>query len=551
MADQQEKILVVESDPIVSDLIARQALGGQGFKVKVVEDASTAIQQVASFAPDLVIANLELPGLSGKDMMAALSSQGAQAPVIMIADQGKERDVIQAFRLGASDYISAPVRETEVVAAVERALKTVRARQEREALRRQIERTNEELQKRVNELTTIFSIGKAVTSITDQKKLFDKIIEGATKITTADYGWLLQLDERSNQYILAAHLNLPKSLAGKLGKQWDDGMSSLVAMSGESLSIHGEAIRQFTIGSLGRSALAVPVKVGKNTIALLSVVRRKDVEFSQSDIAMLEAVSDYASISMANVRLFRALDERAASLQDAVESAQDSEKLKDDIIQNVSHELRTPLVIAKGHIDMLVDGEYGEISEKQQEGLQTAQGRLARMVEIIEAMTMMHELAAPKKLKNVNLSDLANQAVGRWDEDAKKQEIWVSLDVPSEPMMVVADSYQLSQVFDAILSNAIKFSPNGGDVNITLENDEDNFAHVSISDQGIGISKKNLKKVFERFYQVDGSTTRSFDGLGIGLSLVQDIITAHGGEVWAESKLEMGSTFHFKLPGLD
>ena len=162
---------------------------------------------------------------------------------------------------------------------------------------------------------------------------------------------------------------------------------------------------------------------------------------------------------------------------------------------------------------------------------------------------MMHEFAAPKNLKDVNLADLANQAVGRWDKDAKKHEIWVSLDLPSEPVMVKADSAQISQVFDALLSNAIKFSPNGGDVNVSLEKDEDNFAHVSVSDQGIGISKKNLRKVFERFYQVDGSTTRNFDGLGIGLSLVQDIITAHGGEVWVDSKLEMGSTFHFKLPG--
>jgi DNA-binding response OmpR family regulator len=311
MANQQARILVVENDPIVGDLIARQALGDQGYDIEVVNEANAAIRQAMSFSPDVVIANLELPGLSGKDLMVALASQNIHIPVIIIASQGQEKDIIQAFRLGASDYISAPIREAEVVSAVERALKTVRARKEREELSSQLQRTNQELEKRVNELITIFSLGKAVLSITDQKTLYDEIIKGAVNITQADYGWLLIRDERSNEFILRAQLNLPKSLLANMGKPWDDGISSLVAQSGESFSIFGDSFERFPLSSMGKSALVVPVKVIKQILALLVVMRKSAQEFGASDQAMLEAIGDYLAISLVNARLFRALSDES------------------------------------------------------------------------------------------------------------------------------------------------------------------------------------------------------------------------------------------------
>ena len=142
MAEQPERILIVEHDPAIGDLIARQTLRPQGYETKVVTQAADAIQQAAIFSPDVVIANLFLPGLSGKDLMAAFTAQSIDIPVIMIAPEGKELDVIRAFRLGASDYVTMPMREAEVVSAVERALKQVRARRERQRLSEQLERSN-------------------------------------------------------------------------------------------------------------------------------------------------------------------------------------------------------------------------------------------------------------------------------------------------------------------------------------------------------------------------------------------------------------------------
>lgn len=167
-ATLQERILVVEPDPAVRDLIGQQALKQAGFLVESASTASIAIRQAVSWSPDLIITNMNLPDLSGKDLIVALASQGVNVPVIVLADQGMESEVIQAFRLGAADYLSRPIREAEVVAAVERALTSVRAQKEREVMAQQLQGSNQKLNQRVQELTTILSLGKAVTSINHQ-----------------------------------------------------------------------------------------------------------------------------------------------------------------------------------------------------------------------------------------------------------------------------------------------------------------------------------------------------------------------------------------------
>jgi DNA-binding response OmpR family regulator len=177
MKTPRERVLLVENDPDVSDLISRQTLQAIGYRVEVAREATTAIREAARFCPDVIIADLNLPGLSGKDLLVALNSQGVEVPVIILAQKGTEADLVQAFRLGASDYLLLPAREAEVVSAVERVLKQVRARQERESLAKQLKQTNDELHRRVRELTTIFAIGKAFTSVTDQQTLFEKIVE--------------------------------------------------------------------------------------------------------------------------------------------------------------------------------------------------------------------------------------------------------------------------------------------------------------------------------------------------------------------------------------
>jgi two-component system NtrC family sensor kinase len=386
MRKSRERVLLVESDPEISDLIARQTLQALGYQVQVARVASAAIQESARFAPDIIITNLNLPDLSGKDLLVALTSQGVDAPVIVITQKGMEEDLVQAFRLGASDYLVWPIRETEVASAIERVVKQVRAKRERETLARQLKQTNDELQQRVRELTTIFAIGKAVTSITNQGELFEKIVEGAVYVTEADCGWLLLREEKSKIFTLAAQRNLPKSVAAKISQPWDDGISSLVALSGETLSISGEPLSRFKVSQLGQSALVVPVKIKKEVVGLLVVVRKAPTPFSPSNRTLLEAVADYASISLVNASLFKAIEERAKSLQQAAEESQASERKKDEMIKRLQKDLSKPLQSAIKSVDSLLVGENSRLNATQKEVMRGALSKLQDVSNIVDTL---------------------------------------------------------------------------------------------------------------------------------------------------------------------
>ena len=434
MSNSKDRILVVENDPIISDLIGRQALQSLGYNVQTVGDATAAIPQTLQFSPDVLIVDLNLPGLSGKDFLVALNSQGISTPVIVISQKGTEGDIIQAFRLGATDYLLWPVREAEVVSAVERVLTQVRERRERDHLARQLQQTNQELQFRLRELTTIFAVGKAVTSITDQRTLFDKIVEGSLKVTQADLGWFLLRDDTLKTFILAAHRNLPASLVGRQNQPWDDGISSLVAMSGESLSIFGDPLKRFKISTLGQAALISPIKVQKQVIGLLVVLRKAARPFGPSEQNLLEAVSDYASISLVNARLFRALEERARSLQTTAENSERGEKINNELLQSVNHELHRPLGQVSAAIDRLAEGQVGKLLAEQRQVLSFGQEQLQELNRIMDAINAQRQTDLLKAGVSVNLVEIARQSISHMQRYAQQNGLALLSELPSEPV---------------------------------------------------------------------------------------------------------------------
>jgi len=261
MATQRDRILIVASDPIITDVIGRQTLRAAGYPVSLATNAGEAIARAQEDAPEAIIVDIDLPGLSGKDLLVALKAHNITIPVIVLGRKGMEAAIIQTFRLGAADYLLWPVREPEILSSVERLLKQAQERRERDRLARQVQQGNAELQMRVRELTTIFSLGKAVTTVMDQAALFDKILDGAVSITQANLGWFLLAEEKNKSFVLAAQRGLPRTAQAQGAQLLDDGICSLVSMSGEALSIYGEPLRRFRVSSLGQSALIAPVKV--------------------------------------------------------------------------------------------------------------------------------------------------------------------------------------------------------------------------------------------------------------------------------------------------
>ncbi|MCI0550299.1 MAG: response regulator [Anaerolineae bacterium] len=380
MASTGDRILLVENDPEISDIIARQALKSVGYQVDVVQDSSSAIKRSLQTPPDLVIADLNLPGLSAKDLLVALTSQGVNTPLLVIASKGQEQDIIQAFRLGAADYLLWPARDAEVVSVVERVLQRVHEIRDRQRLDLKLSETNQELQRAVRELTAIINIGKAVVSITDQRFLFQKIVDGAVQVAEADIAWLLVRNEESKTFLLTAHRGLPSTWSSKMNMPLEDGISGLVALSGETLSIAGDALLKFRVANLGKSACAVPIKVQKEVIGMLVVVRKEERAFEKIEQRLLEAVADYASISLVNARLFRALN-------DSMQVSKDGEKQQNALLESVRSSIVEELHSATYPIDLLLTEKQGKLSEYQRQALQTARAALQRLARAAEKTT--------------------------------------------------------------------------------------------------------------------------------------------------------------------
>ncbi|MDD5368610.1 MAG: response regulator [Anaerolineaceae bacterium] len=546
MGIPRERVLLVESDPVISDLVGRQALQSLGYEIQIVTDGSAAISKAIQYRPDAVIINLNLPGLSGKDLLVALASQGIQAPVIVIARKGMESDIIQAFRLGASDYLLWPVRDASVISAVERVLKQVRERRERENLTRQLQQTNQELQSRIRELTAIFSVGKAITSLAEPRVLYERIIEGAVRVTASDLAWFLLREGTGRPYILEAHRNLPAPLAAHVRQPWDDGLSGLVAASGEPLSIYGAPLARFKISSLGQAALVMPVKTPKQVIGLLVTMRKKLQPYSSSEQSLLEATAEYAAIALENLRAIRELEEKRQARQETASAAKAARITMVDDLHAFATQLRSPVEFVNGSLGMLLDGKKGKLTPEQQSVLRTTQDKVALIRQVISQVGELSSGAA-RSLVAMNMNDLSRQTLAHFHRIAQRNGLTLVSELASPPVIALGDTALMAQVLDGLLSNAVKFSRPGGQITLRTEMGPGGRAYLVVHNTGVGIDPGKLPHLFDSG-MVKTEPIAILPGAPCSnLHFIKEVINAWEGKIWAESQPGQDATFHILL----
>lgn len=226
----------------------------------------------------------------------------------------------------------------------------------------------------------------------------------------------------------------------------------------------------------------------------------------------------------------------------------ETEQIKNQLLSTVSHELRTPLASIKGFATTLLRQDVRWDEATQREFLRIIEEESNRLEELIDNLLDMSQMEAGAlriQREPTQLRRLVRESVEL--AQRRTETHWFVMDLPAELPRVWADPRRVRQVLNNILENAIKYSTNGGQITVTCEVDQGNVI-VSISDQGQGIPSEYLERVFDRFFQVDGASTRKTGGSGLGLSIAKGIIEAHGGRLWAESAEGAGSVFRFSLP---
>lgn len=297
-----------------------------------------------------------------------------------------------------------------------------------------------------------------------------------------------------------------------------------------------------------RSLLIVPLVTQNTLIGTLSIDDRAADAFGAGEGRLLTITAAQVSVAIENARLLRNLRNRAIQLEQAIEELRELHRAKTEFMQNVSHELRTPLTFVKSYVQLVLDEAMGEINPDLRKTLTIVDQRTDAIIRLVNDVISLEQVEMGKsEFRPVSLAEIAAQSVEGASMTAKESGIKIELEVEDGLPLVHADPGRLGQVFDNLLGNGIKFSPSGSHITVRVWRDG-TFVRADVADQGIGIPADKLDRIFDRFYQVDGSTTRRFSGTGLGLAIVKSIVGSHGGQVTVESEVGAGSTFSFALP---
>ena len=248
--------------------------------------------------------------------------------------------------------------------------------------------------------------------------------------------------------------------------------------------------------------------------------------------------------------LTQEIDKYARDRKFEIESLKVREEYRKEFIGNVSHELKTPLFTVQGYLETLIDGAIAD-KKVREKYLNRANKGVERLVYIVKDLDMITKLEVGDLSLNVerfNIVELIQNVFDLLEMKAAKKDISLMFDIEyNKPIYVNADIERIQQVLSNLLVNSIKYGREKGTTEVSIENLIKNKVIVRVTDNGEGISKENLPRLFERFYRVDKSGSRKEGGSGLGLSIVKHIIEAHDEKIYVESELEVGSEFSFTL----
>ncbi len=457
------------------------------------------------------------------------------------------RDVVEAFTDRQIEMVTTFADQAVI------AMENVRLFQE-------LQNRSDDLARSVMKLEGLSDVSQAVSSTLELQTVLTSVVSHAVALSGADVGAVCEYREHDRKFLIQASYELTDELIqvieesrfpfeqtvlgrSVLSRQpvqvpdiLTDGNYSLVNM------VHGMGVR---------AILGVPLMRDNTVLGVLVVGRKSPGEFPNETVDLLQTFSSQSVLAIQNARLFRDITEQRQELELANQRLKELDKLKSDFVSNVSHELRTPLTAVEVLIDNMLDGITGPLNDKQNRyiiGIKDSSDRLARLIDDLLDLSVIEAGRLELRRGPFSPAALVRAVTDTLRPMAEEKLIRLKASSTGADLMAWADRDKITQVLTNLISNAIKFTPAGGEVNVAIRRDSAGWLQISVSDTGPGIAPEQADKIFDEFYQLRQPGEKKTGGVGLGLAISKKLVEMHDAKIWVQSGLGKGSIFSFTLP---
>jgi two-component system phosphate regulon sensor histidine kinase PhoR len=489
----QINILVIDDEQIMREGCTR-ILSKDGWAVICSENGKQGLGEIQTRLDniDVILLDLMMPGMSGMEVLDQIRVINPNLLVIVITGYATVESAVEAMKKGAYDFIPKPFTPDQLRIVVRRALEKRTLQKEAEFLRREREKSLRDIATEKSKIKTIINCMGDGVLVCDQ--------DGCIVLTNPAASRMLKIAETSLLGNLLSQCNLHSELSKTIE---------------ESL----------TTKDLGYTSVSQELSLGESAESFLrahTAPVRNDLGETMGSVTVLQDISHLKEL----------------------------DKMKSEFIAMVAHELRAPIAAVEQQITVILNKMAGEVTQKQEHLLSRAKERTKGLLTLIKDLLDLSKIEAGKMVQYkepINLQEVIQRVVDLMGAEAENKKIDLQFSPPSQISLIHADRNSMEGIFTNLISNGIKYTPEGGKVWITL-GEEGDFVKASVSDTGIGIKKEDLPRIFDKFYRVKTTETRQIVGTGLGLSIVKSIVDAHLGTISVESEEGGGTTFTVLFP---
>ncbi len=399
---------------------------------------------------------------------------------------------------------------------------------------------------------TLLDLSKRMGSILDFGRLMETLVHGLVRGVPLTHCVLMIYDAERSAFVVYREDATVGEGVGAVAIRGDSRTVQWLNQTGrvlvkEEVKLNPEIATYFETaeGELDaiKATLIVPLKIESKLTGILLVGEKLSGDiFDDQELEVLAVLANQVAISLENARLYEELSESNAQLMQA-------SRLKSQFLASMSHELRTPLNSIIGFSKVLLNRFDGELTERQETYIRSVHNSGAHLLQLINGILDFSRIEAGKLemiSEELDLHELIDECIESSMPLARGKQMKLEKNVPLELPPLSGDRTKVKQILLNLLSNAIKFTAQGRVlVSVVAEPDA---IRASVADTGIGIREDDLAHLFEPFQQLDNPVARSAGGTGLGLAISKKFVELHGGRIWAESRENQGSTFHFTLP---